>query len=124
MVDVLRQFLVPVAMAQPPSSLLPGDTSFCSFSHFFGSSGPPPAGMGFYCVGTYISNLTFVVISFSASLALIMLILNGYRYMIGPAIPGGSSDAAKKGITMALVGLAVSLLSYVILDTVVNSVTF
>jgi hypothetical protein len=52
-----------------------------------------------------------------------MLIVNGFRYMIGPAIPGGSSDAAKKGIGAALAGLALALLAYIILDTIVSAVT-
>lgn len=115
----ILSLMVPVALAQPasidpPASCIP----------FFGNSPVPPgAGLGFYCIADYIANLTYVVIGFSASLSLIMLMINGYRYMIGPAIPGGSSDAAKKGITMALVGLAVSLLTYIILDTLVSAVT-
>ena len=67
--------------------------------------------------------LTEVVIGAAGSLAVIMLMVNGYRYMYGPAIPGGSSDAAKKGIGAALLGLALALLTYIILDTLVWSVT-
>jgi hypothetical protein len=63
------------------------------------------------------------VISLAGAIALIMLMINGFRYMTGPAIPGGSSDAAKKGIQMALVGLAVCLLTYIILDTLVIGIT-
>ncbi len=67
--------------------------------------------------------LSQVVIGAAGSLSVIMLMVNGYRYMYGPAIPGGSSDAAKKGIGAALLGLAISLLTYIILDTLVWSVT-
>jgi hypothetical protein len=67
--------------------------------------------------------LTYLVIGFSATISLIMLMVNGIRYMTGPAVPGGSSDAAKKGINAALAGLAVCLLTYLILDTLVFSVT-
>ncbi|MBP7114127.1 MAG: hypothetical protein KBA40_01605 [Candidatus Peribacteraceae bacterium] len=118
MVDILR-FLIPVAMAQP-SSLDPG-TAECLQIFTNGGVGAP--GLGWICAQQYVSNLTFVVIAMAASISLIMLMINGFRYMVGPAIPGGSSDQAKKGITMALVGLAVSLLAYVIIDTIVSSVT-
>lgn len=115
----ILSWLVPVALAQP-ASITPPPTCI----PFFGNSATPPgAGLGFYCIADYVANLTYVVIGFSASISLVMLMINGYRYMIGPAIPGGSSDAAKKGITMALVGLAVSLLTYILLDTLVVSLT-
>lgn len=81
------------------------------------------AGTGFLCIAEYIATITYVVIGFTASLALIMLMVNGFRYMIGPAMPGGSSDAAKKGITAALIGVAVSLLTYAIIDTVLYYIT-
>ncbi len=118
MVSIFR-LLVPIAMAQP-SSLNP-DTVECDQIFTNGGLGQP--GLGWICAQQYIGNLTFVVIALAASISLIMLMINGFRYMIGPAIPGGSSDQAKKGITMALVGLGVSLLAYVIIDTIVYSVT-
>ncbi len=112
--------LVQTAHAQP-ASLNPG-TSECD--DIFGNGGfGAAAGTGFTCFAQYIQNLTFVVIAFAASLSLIMLIINGFRYMIGPAIPGGSSDAAKKGIMSALTGLSLALLTYIILDTIIGSVT-
>lgn len=118
MVDVLR-FFVPLAMAQP-TSMYP-TTAECFEIFTNGGVGQP--GIGWTCVQQYVSNLTFVVVAFAATISLILLMINGFRYMIGPAIPGGSSDQAKKGITMALVGLGVSLLAYVIIDTIVSSVT-
>lgn len=129
MLTVLKMALISVAHAQPadlqpPASCIP---FFQSATNFLipikGGGPPPPPGLGWDCIADYIAMLTYVVISFAASIALIMLMINGYRYMIGPAIPGGSSDAAKKGISMALVGLAVSLLTYILLDTLVFSVT-
>lgn len=123
MVDVLR-LLIPVAVAQTPENLDPQTEACSGVVGIFrtGGYGAPP-GAGFTCAADYIANLTFVVIAFAASISLIMLMLNGFRYMYGPAIPGGSSDQAKKGISMALVGLGVSLLAYVIIDSIVSSVT-
>ncbi len=126
MMETLQRLLISVAYAQPAN--LSPETDACGkiggvigIFHDGGRSSRP--GTGFTCIAEYISNLTFVVIAFAASISLIMLMINGFRYMIGPTIPGGSSDQAKKGITMALVGLAVSLLTYIILDTIVSSVT-
>lgn len=113
------QLLVETAFAQPSSLPTPPECF-----NFFNSGTPVPnPGDGFTCFGEYGKALTFVIIGFSASIALVMLMINGFRYMLGPAAPGGSSDAAKKGIQFALVGLAVSLLAYIILDTLVYSVT-
>ena len=118
MIDVLR-LIIPVAMAQP-ASLDPG-TFNCT--QIFTNGGFNQPGIGWICVQEYVSNLTFVVISLAATISLIMLMINGFRYMIGPAIPGGSSDQANKGIRMALVGLDVDLLAFIIIDTIFSSVT-
>lgn len=116
----LLSLFVETAFAQPSSLPTPA-SCFVFFSPDAGIL--PTPGSGFTCAEQYISLLTGVVISFTGALSLIMLMVNGFRYMVGPAIPGGSSDAAKKGIQMALVGLAVSLLAYIILDTLIISVT-
>lgn len=117
--DILRRLAIGIAHAQqegaPESIAIPGS---CDFAHgFFGQP-----GQGFICIRDYIVVVTDVVIGFSATFCLIMLIVNGFRYMLGP-VTDGSSDAAKKGITYALVGLAVSLLAYLILDTIIMSIT-
>lgn len=78
--------------------------------------------VGWGCIPCYISNITTAVLTFTAALCLIMLMYNGYRYMLGP-VTEGSNDAAKKGITYSLIGLVISLLAYIIIETVVQSVT-
>lgn len=120
MLNAIRGLLIDVVHAQP-ANLHPPDSPDCDALFQDGGFGAP--GLGFRCYADYGRNLTFVIIAFAASICLVMLIVNGFRYMIGPAVPGGSSDAAKKGIGAALVGLAVSLLTYIILDTIVSSVT-
>lgn len=109
------------AQASAPASL----TIPANCIPFFSTNQPtaPIPGSGFDCIEAYITALTFIVIGFAASIALIMLMINGIRYMTGPATPGGSSDAAKKGIQAALVGLAVCLLTYVLLDTFIQAIT-
>jgi hypothetical protein len=110
-------FLIETAYAQPANLAI---HSTCT-SIFTTGMGVP--GQGWNCIAVYIGMLTFTIIGFAASLSLVMLIINGFRYMIGPALPGGSSDAAKKGIGAALFGLAMALLVYILLDTLITSVT-
>jgi hypothetical protein len=121
MLAVLQKVLfIPVVLAQVPTDLMPPATRGACGAIWNGTAAP---GQGFSCIATFIAQLTLIVISFVASLSLVMLMINGFRYMYGPAIPGGSSDAAKKGIGASLLGLAVSLLTYLLLDTLVSSVT-
>lgn len=122
MLESLHDLIISVAHAQPgpPENLYPGD-AVCGGIFDDGGLGAP--GSGFLCISAYVRFLTFAVISLAASISLIMLMVNGFRYMMGPAVPGGSSDAAKKGISAALTGLALSLLTYVILDTIIRSIT-
>lgn len=119
----LLHLIIETAFAQPSS--LPDGTFVSGCFSFFTTdpTAPPAPGIGFDCIANYIGALTGVIIAFTGAISLIMLMINGFRYMTGPAIPGGSSDAAKKGIQMALVGLGVSLLTYIILDTLIISVT-
>jgi hypothetical protein len=107
---------VQTAYAQP--SNLPVPPSCLSVWQAAGNPGD-----GFTCISDYIKELTQIVVGFAASLSLVMVMVNGIRFMIGPAVPGGSSDAAKKGLTAALAGLAVSLLAYIILDTFIFNIT-
>ena len=110
-------FLIETVYAQPTNLAPP---AICTTIFRTGMGVP---GQGWHCIAAYIGTLTFIVIGFAASLSLVMLIINGFRYMVGPALPGGSSDAAKKGIGAALTGLALALLTYILLDTLVSSLT-
>lgn len=121
----LAAILIPIVQAQqaltPPSNPDPKGLPSCT-SIFASGMGDYP-GQGFYCIASYLGMLTYMLMGFGAALALIFLIVNGIRYMVGPAFPGGSSDAAKKGITTALTGVAVAMLVYLIVDTLVSAVT-
>lgn len=101
---------VPVAQAQAFALTPPAN---CNFAY---------GDIHFDCIPSYISMLTSVVIGFTASLCLVRIMWCGFTYMLGPAT-GDSSDAAKKGIINALLGLAVCLLVYIIIDTIVVYVT-
>lgn len=119
MVNLLTVWLIPLAHAQPSELPVPASCADIFVTGGFLSA----PGTGFYCAADYLAKMTYTTIGFAASIALVMLMINGFRYMVGPAIPGGSSDAAKKGISAALTGLVVALLTYIILDTLIYSVT-
>lgn len=108
--------LIPAALAEAASIMPPAE---CDFR--FGGFNLSPGGM-WNCIPAYISVLTGVVIGFCASICLIRLIWAGFEYMFGTAV-GGSPDEAKKHIINAILGLAVSLLTYIIIETVVFYVT-
>ena len=107
MVRLLLTLLIPVAHAQltPPPS--------CGFS---------TGDVHWDCLGDYIGMLTGFVVTLAATIGLLMVMVNGFRYMVGPAIEG-STDSAKKGILHALLGTAVALLAYIILDTIIKHAT-
>lgn len=66
--------------------------------------------------------LTTLFVQGVVSISLLMLMYNGFRYMLGP-VTEGSSDAAKKGITYSILGLVISILAYLIVDLIVSSIT-
>jgi Type IV secretion system pilin len=121
MMSLLKALLVSTAYAIPAGI----DDSGCEFATGgpIGADGNTVPGGMWECIPEYIRNITFMVISLAASIALLLLIINGFRYMLGPALPDGTSDAAKKGILYSIVGLGVCLMAYLILDTIIVSVT-
>ncbi len=68
------------------------------------------------CFPNYIQYLARLTVGFTLTICLIMILINGYRYMLGPVFGEGSNEAAKKGIINALLGSAVALLAYLIID--------
>lgn len=107
--------LIPIAHAQIPASL-------CASAECAAHCNLATGDIHFDCIPFYITDLTFLVISFAASLSVLVLMYNGFRYMFGP-LTDGSTDAAKKGIMYAIIGLVVSLLAYAIIETIVINIT-
>ena len=123
MYTLMRLFIVATAKAQdlgpPPGAC---DSFWKTIDGKSGGFGAK-AGAGFDCIREYSMQFAYIIIGFTASISLIVLMLSGFRYMIGPVLPGGSSEGAKKGITGALVGITISLLAYAIVDTIVYYLT-
>lgn len=68
----------------------------------------------------FVKYITQTLIAIGGSLAVVFVMIGGYRYVIGP---DEKKDEAKKTITYALIGLAVSLLAWVIVDIVLQVAT-
>ena len=118
--------LAPPALAQSnysPPSVLPGDDANVG-------------GYGDACVGLaqmirtgditlrqipcFIKYFSQTLIAIAGSLSVIFVMVGGYRYVLGA---DEAKDEAKKTITHALIGLAVSLLAWIMVDIVLQLLT-
>ncbi len=75
------------------------------------------------CIASYVYYLINFVLGFTIAFALIMIMYNGYRYVLGPLTGEGTNEGAKKGIMYALMGTAVGLLAYIIVDSILVALT-
>lgn len=62
-----------------------------------------------------------IVFSIAASVALLMIVINGFRYIVARGEPGGTASA-KNGILYAIVGLIVIMAAYSIVALTVKGV--
>ena len=68
----------------------------------------------------FIKYFSQVLITVAGSLSVLFVMIGGYTYVLGK---DESKDKAKKTITYALIGLAVSLLAWIIVDIVLQVAT-
>lgn len=68
----------------------------------------------------FVKFFTQTLASVAGSLAVIFVMIGGYRYVIGR---DEEKDKAKRTITYALIGLAVSLMAWIIVDLVLQVAT-
>lgn len=68
----------------------------------------------------FIKFFTQTLITMAGSLAVVFVMIGGYRYVIGS---DQDKDAAKKTITYALIGLIVTLAAWLIVDLVLQFAT-
>jgi len=110
-------FLWGVVHAQP-SSLIPatGQAGPCDFAF----PTPMSSGIHFDCIPYYIGYLIQLVFVFAAGSFLIGIILGGYKYAIGSVTTEGK-EAGKKQLTGAVMGFVVVVLSYLLVDTVLEA---
>ena len=68
----------------------------------------------------FIKFITQTVVGVAGSLSVIFVMVGGYWYVLGK---DEQKDQAKKTITYALIGLAVSLLAWIIVDIALQLIT-
>lgn len=118
--------LAPLAMAQSgfaPPSVLPGDDANIGG---YGDACIGLAGMirsgdiSLRQIPCFIKYFSQTLIAIAGSLSVIFVMVGGYQYVLGAQ---DKKDVAKKTITYALVGLAVSLLAWILVDVVLQLAT-
>lgn len=63
-----------------------------------------------------------IVFGVSASIALLMIVISGFRYIVANGDPN-SVSSAKRGILYAVIGLIVVLAAYSIVTFVINGIS-
>ena len=123
---IIMTTIVPFAFAQSnyrPLSILPGS------NENIGGSGDSCIGLAVMIqkgnislrqIPCFLKLFSQTLIGISGTLSVIFIMLGGYRYVLGG---DEDKDSAKKTITYALIGLAVSMLAWVIVDVVLTLVT-
>lgn len=123
---ILMVALAPLALAQSnftPPSVLPGsDTDVGGYGDAcVGLAGMIRNGtIGLRQIPCFIKYFTQTLIAIAGSLSVIFVMIGGYRYTLGG---DEAKDEAKRTITYALIGLAVSLLAWVLVDIVLQLAT-
>ena len=117
--------LIPDVLAQnefAPPSVIPGDNANMG-------------GYGDYCVGLaqmirsgdlslrqipcFIKYFSQTLIAVAGSISVIFVMIGGYKYTLSDE----NQDEAKKTVTYALIGLALSLMAWVLVDIVLQLAT-
>jgi hypothetical protein len=104
--------LVPVASAQTiVAPLIPasGMIGRCSFI---------TGDIHFDCIPLYVGYIIQGIFGLLGTICLLMIIWAGYEWMIAGL--QGDTSGAKKRLTNALLGLALSVFSFLIVDTIVS----
>ena len=116
-------FLVPVSSAQDfyPPTLLPGDDTQFEDSACIGLADAIRTGnLHLRQVPCFIKYFSQTFIGIAGTLAVIFVIVGGYQYIFGA---DSKKDDAKRTILYALIGLAVTLMAWVLVDIVLQFVT-
>lgn len=115
----LRELIIALALAAPllasAQELIPGSGKIGLACNFIDGE------FGFECIPLYIAYLVQLVFGASAGFALIEIIKSGYQIAMGGLT--GNKEAGKNRLTWALIGLAVCVLSFVIVDYIVTTLT-
>ncbi len=104
--------LVPAAAWAQNLPIIPPDLNGCNFI---------TGELSFECVPNYIGYLLKVIFGLSGGVALTKILIAGYKITVA-GFQGGDSGEGKKEITAALIGLAVCVFAFLIVDTIIFAV--
>jgi hypothetical protein len=116
----------PLTLAQSnftPPSVLPGDDLAVGG---YGDACVGLAGMirngtiSLRQIPCFIKFFSQTLIALAGTLSVIFIMIGGYKYVLGA---DKANDEAKRTITYALIGLAVSLLAWILVDIVLQLIT-
>lgn len=93
----------------PASGTLPGGS--CNFV---------TGEFEFDCIPIYIGYVVQVIFAVSGGFALIEILKGGYQIGIS-GLPGQDKEAGKRRVTWALIGLALCILAFVVVDFILSS---
>lgn len=74
----------------------------------------------FQCIPPFIGHLVQVIFFFVGSIALLQIIISGYQMAIGKVT--GNDEEGKKRLRTAIMGFAVSVLAFFIIDVIITAV--
>lgn len=97
----------------PPSGILTTPAGTCDFT---------TGVFHFDCIPAYLGYLMKFFVVFSGGALLIGIILGGYKYAIYSATATGKEEG-KKQLLGAIVGFVLVILSYLLLDTIIEILT-
>lgn len=108
--------LAPIAHAQPLST----DEFFGGDVNYTGDDFAEEAGLGSQSLPTTIASIIRVILGFLGVVAVIFIILGGFKWMMA----GGETTKVEKArnfIVAGIIGLAIVLAAYAIASFVINS---
>ncbi len=104
------------AFAQAPMSFIPSSGSIGQGCNFVTGE------IHFHCVPIYIGYLIKFFLGMAGGFFLFGLLLAGYKYMFGSITTAGL-ESGKKEIIARLVGFAIIVFSYLLVDTIIEVLT-
>lgn len=104
------------AFAQAPMSFIPSDGQLAPGCNFVTGE------IHFHCVPIYIGYLIKFFLGMAGGFFLFGILMAGYKYMFGSITTAGL-ESGKKEIIARLVGFAIIVFSYLLVDTLIELLT-
>lgn len=104
--------LLPLVVSAQDPTLIPPDGKLGANCNFVTGE------FDFDCVPLYVGFLIKVVFGFSGGFALVEIVKAGYQIAMGGFM---DKEAGKRRLTWALVGLAVSIIAFLIIDFAISA---